>query len=72
MQEKMKTDKPEKLVFLENPYDVEVVFESLSVASDADMELIFMDMLINRLRDTKDCDITDISFRILQDLKLLK
>lgn len=55
-------------IFKENPYDIETVFESLSIASDNECEIIFMDMLINRLRADPSCDITNTSHMILQEI----
>lgn len=59
-------------LFLENPYDIETVFESLSIASYNDKEFIYMDRLISYLRICPEEDLTNINFRILSDLKLLK
>lgn len=67
-----KTIVSRRAVFSENPYDVETIFESLSVASDNNMELIFMDRLINRLRNCPECDITNLSFEILRDLNSMQ
>jgi len=68
MSEKTQKKNKERQVFCENPYDIETVFEALSVASDTNMELLFMDRLIFVLRSEPECDITDISFRILKEL----
>jgi len=59
-------------LFLENPYDIETVFEALSIASYNDKEFIYMDRLISYLRIFPEEDLTTINFRILSDLKLLK
>lgn len=69
MADKTIVKKNHKKVFKENPYDVETVFESLSIASDNNMELLYMDRLINGLRSCEDCDITSLSYAILKDLK---
>lgn len=61
-----------KRIFLENPYDIETVFESMSIASYEDKELLFMDQFISSLRKNPDGDITEINFRILDKLNLLK
>lgn len=66
-----KSGSEEQVVFKENPYDVETIFESLSVASDHDMELLYMDRLINSLRINPECDVTHISYLILKDLKAI-
>jgi hypothetical protein len=59
-------------VFYENPYELETMFESLSVASYNDKELIFMDRFISELRSNPSADLTAISYRILRDLNLIK
>lgn len=64
--------KEQRLVFLENPHDIETVFESLSIASDMDMELLYMDMLIHNLRTCEDCDLVDLSYKIIEKLKKIK
>lgn len=69
MADKTIVKKNHKKVFKENPYDVETVFELLSIASDNNMELLYMDRLINGLRSCEDCDITSLSYAILKDLK---
>jgi hypothetical protein len=65
-----KTEK--RQIFLENPYDIETVFESLSIASYNDKEFIYMDRLISYLRMDPEEDLTNINFKILNELKLLK
>ena len=62
----------ERVIFLENPYDIETVFESLSVAADYDKELLFMDKLVATIRLDPEGDLTDIMYKILDDLELLK
>lgn len=69
MKDKLEIKTGKKSVFLNNPYDIEVIFEALSVASDNNVELLFMDMLVDNLKNCKDCDITDISYNILKELK---
>lgn len=59
-------------VFLENPYDLETVFESLSIASDHDKELIYMDRLLATLRLDPYIELTTLNYNILQDLGMLK
>lgn len=59
-------------VFMENPYDIETVFESLSIASHNDKEFIYVDRLISYIRMNPDEDLTNINFRILEELELLK
>ncbi len=62
---------PTKVLY-ENPYDLENVFESLSIASRHDKELLYMDRLIATLRLDPLGDITNINYNILRDLELLK
>ncbi len=59
-------------VFRENPYDLETIFESMSIASNNDKELIYVDRLITELRLNPDGDLTSINYRILNDLNLIK
>lgn len=59
-------------VFLENPYDLEAVFESLRIASEQNKELIYMDRLLATLRLDPEGDLVNINYRILNDMKLLK
>lgn len=61
-----------RTLFLENPYDIETVYESLQIASKQGKELIYMDRLLATLRLDPDGDITNINYRLLHDLKLLK
>lgn len=64
--------KKERKVFLENPYDIETLFESLSIASDNEKELLFMDRLVATIRLDPEGDLTNINYKILKDLDLLK
>lgn len=59
-------------VFRENPYDLETIFETLSIASRHDKELIYIDRLIAELRLNPEGDLTNINYRILLDLGLIK
>lgn len=68
--EKKKNSSPR--IFYENPYDLETLFESLTIASDKDKELIFIDRLISLLRLDPQADITNLSFKILRDLEIVK
>ena len=61
-----------KEIFLENPYDVEAVFESLQIASAQGKELIYMDKLLATLRIDSEADIVNLNYRLLRDLKLLQ
>lgn len=64
--------KAQPRVFYENPYDIETMFESLSIASKNNKELIFIDRLISLLRLNPEADLTTISFRVLSDLEIVK
>lgn len=61
-----------KRVLLENPYDIETVFESLEIATENEKELLYMDRLIATLRLDPEGDLTNINYRILLDLGLIK
>jgi len=65
-----KRAKPARL-FSENPYELETIFESLSIASSNNKELIYVDRLISEIRSNPQGDITNINFKILQELKLI-
>lgn len=58
-------------VFIENPYDVETLFESLKIASEQNKELLFVDRLITMIRLDPEGDLTNLNYRILHDLQLL-
>ncbi len=66
------TKSPRPKVFLENPYDLETVFESLSIASNHDKELIYMDRLLATIRLDPTGDLTTINYNILRELGILK
>lgn len=68
---KKKKVAPARILY-ENPYDLEVFFESLSIASRNEKELIYMDRLITSIRLEPFGDLTTINYRILQDLGLIK
>lgn len=59
-------------IFYENPYDLETLFEALAASSEKDKELIFVDRLITFLRMDPQADITNLSFKILRDLEIVK
>lgn len=69
---KEKTKTSSTKVLYENPYDIETLFESLTIASSKDKELLYMDKLIATLRLDPEGDITNINYNILRDLGLLK
>lgn len=59
-------------IFLESPYDIETLFESLSIASANDKELLYMDRLVAFLRLDPYADLTTLNYKILKDLKILE
>lgn len=59
-------------VLYENPYDIETFFESFSIASSSEKELIYIDRLISALRLDPTGDLTKINYKILFDLGLIK
>lgn len=59
-------------VFIENPYDLEIVFESLRIASSQNKELLFMDRFLATLRLDSEGDMVNIAYKILNDMQLLK
>lgn len=71
----MKQKKKEKTysrVLSENPYDIETILESISIASISGKEIVFMDTLLFQLKKDPELDITELSYNILRDLNLLK
>jgi hypothetical protein len=63
---------PKKKVFLENPYDLETILESMSLASDSDKTLVFLDKLIAGIRLDPLVEISTLSYKILQQLNIIK
>lgn len=59
-------------ILCENPYDIETFFESFSIASKHEKELIYIDRLITSLRLDPFGDLTAINYKILMDLGLIK
>lgn len=59
-------------VFLENPYDIETIFDALKIARTEDKEFFFMDQLIGTLRLDPMADTTDVAHRILKKFNLIK
>jgi hypothetical protein len=59
-------------IFLENPYDLETVFESLSIASDHGKELLFMDKFISYIRLNPEEQTANVCYNILRSLDILK
>ena len=58
-------------IFLESPYDIETIFESLSIASNQNKELLYVDRLVATLRLDPLGDLTEINYKILKDLELI-
>lgn len=59
-------------IFLENPYDLETLIETLKIASDNNKELLFLDRLITTIRLDPEQDLTNLNYRLLHDLNLMK
>jgi len=66
---KEKNTKPK--LFLENPYDIETFFESMSVASNHDKELQYIDRLISYIRLDPTEELTTLCYKSLRDLELI-
>ena len=58
-------------IFLENPYDVQSILDSLEIAKTHNQEFIYIDRLLATLRFDPEGDIVNISYRILMDLNLI-
>lgn len=65
-------EKASRKIFHENPYDIETLFESLTIASRNGNELLYMDRFISHLRNDPRQDITNLNYDILRELGLLK
>lgn len=59
-----------RIVFRENPYDVETIFESLGIAADQGKELLYVDRLIAELRSNPRADLTNLNYAVLNELEL--
>jgi len=59
-------------IFLENPYDLETIFESLSIATDNGKELLFMDRFVALIRENPQEQTTNICYDVLRSLDILK
>jgi hypothetical protein len=68
----IKQEKASSRIFLENPYDLETVFESMSIASDRNKELLFMDKFISSIRANPEDEITSICYKVLSSLDILE
>ena len=71
-EKKIKTSRSEQRILLENPYDLETIFESLSISSDKEKELLFVDRLIAGIRLDPEVEIAELTYNILRELDLLK
>jgi hypothetical protein len=61
-----------KMLFLENPYDVETLLECIKIATEHNRELVYMDRLVGMLRLDPEADLINLNYRIMHDLSLLK
>lgn len=68
----MHTNTTNPMRFLENPYDLETLFESLSLASKKDKELIFMDRFIALIRINPTIELTTLNYIILTELDIME
>lgn len=59
-------------IFCENPYDIETIFEGIEIAKQTGQELIYMDRLVATLRFDPMGDLTNINFKILSDMELIR
>lgn len=59
-------------IFRENPYDLETFFETLSIASKHDKEIIYIDRFISKLRSNPEIDLTLLNYQILEELNIMK
>lgn len=68
----MKKETYSRLIFNENPYDIETFFEGLEVMAARGKELFFMDQFVDKLRKDSEADITTVVFEILRDNGIIK
>lgn len=61
-----------KKLFKENIHDIETLLEALSIASDCEKDLFFIDSFIQEMRKNSDADLVEISFKILSELDLMR
>lgn len=61
-----------KRIFGENPYDLETLLESIKIASKNGTELLFLDKIVTSLRSDPYADLTNIAYKALNDLQILK
>lgn len=63
--------KEKRTIFLENPYDLETLFETIEIAGREGKELLLVDRLISTLRLDPELDLTNLNYRLLRDFNLL-
>jgi hypothetical protein len=68
----MKSKKAKLWMFYENPYDIETVLDSLTLATRNGKELVYMDRLLSMIRLDPEIDTTELSFAILRDLEIVE
>lgn len=61
-----------KKLFSENPYDLDVFFESLYIAEKVQKEHEFLDKLFTRFRKNPQIEITTLCFETIRDMKLIE
>jgi hypothetical protein len=71
MSRKLKQKAIPTRILHENPYDLETFFESLSIASNNDKELLFVDRFVSALRANPQDNITNITYNILRELEII-
>ena len=71
-EQKQKQGSSQPRIFLENPYDLETIFESLSISTDHGKELLFMDKFVAYIRANPEEDVTNVCYNILRALNILK
>lgn len=59
-------------IFLENPYDLETIFESLTIATSHGKELQFMDKFVAYIRLNPEDEVTNVCYNVLRTLDILK
>lgn len=59
-------------ILKENPYDIETLIETIDMAADFGLEFSVLDDIITHLRKNPSANISEICFKTLQDLNLMK
>jgi len=57
--------------YLENPFDLFSLMESIEIAKSQNKEVLFMDRLIGTLRLDPEADLVNLNYRTLTSLGLL-